>query len=78
MIVCNPPYGERLASSRSELVALYKDFASFLSKKANNKVENVYVVTPQPEVMRAAGLVTEEVCEYNNGGLNVVLVRVKQ
>ena len=77
MIVCNPPYGERLGASASALHSLYKEFGAFLGKKANKQVTAAYVITPQPELLRATALPAEEVGTYNNGGLNVHLMRLK-
>lgn len=76
VIVCNPPYGERLGASDAALRTLYEEFGAFMRKKANSRVEHAFVVTPQPEFLRHSDLRAEEVATYNNGGLPVALMRV--
>ena len=85
-IVTNVPYGvqsqQRGRSSEEETQALYRRFGRWLVH--NKDLANVFVVARKTDprsksnFMRASGLHWDTELDFNNGGLNVFLLRLNR
>jgi len=72
IVVCNPPYGERL-SELEKLKPFYHDFAENL--KANFKNSSVFIFTGSPELRKSMSLQTSQRIPFFNGKIECRLLR---
>jgi putative N6-adenine-specific DNA methylase len=66
LVISNPPYGKRLEVSSNTYSALGR----FL-KLHNTTLKRAFILTSNPELIRAIGLHTDEPVHLKNGGLDV-------
>ena len=73
IVVCNPPYGERLAAEIEDLEALYYGFGENLKK--NYKGFRAYVFTGNPSLRKKISLQTSERIPFFNGSIECRLLK---
>ncbi len=72
LMICNPPYGERLGKNAS-LKALYHDLgSSYGSTFANWQGA---IICPESELIKATGISFSPVLRFSNGGIKVSLLQ---
>lgn len=72
IIICNPPYGERMGDEES-LQKLYHDLGENL--KANFQGYRAYIFTSNPLLRKSIRLQTKKRHTFNNGGIDCRLLK---
>lgn len=72
MLICNPPYGERLGRDAT-LTALYRDIGRTYGEKFSPWQGAILI--PQGPLIKSTSLSLELVCSFANGGIKVDLWR---
>jgi putative N6-adenine-specific DNA methylase len=72
MLICNPPYGERIGRTAA-LLALYRDLGQVYG--AEFSAWQGALVCPDSELVRATGIPFESLLRFSNGGIRVALLK---
>lgn len=72
MLICNPPYGERLGRDAT-LKALYRDIGRTYGERFSHWQGAILI--PQGPLIKSTGLSLEVLCSFTNGGIKVDLWR---
>ncbi len=72
MLICNPPYGERIGRTAA-LLALYRDLGRVYA--AEFSAWQGAIVCPDSELVRATGIPFETCLRFSNGGIRVSLLK---
>lgn len=73
IVICNPPYGERMGEEEEELKNLYRDYGENL--KHNFKGFRAYVFTSNPMLRKSISLGTSKRYTFYNGSLECRLLK---
>ncbi len=74
VIVCNPPYGERIGTAK-KVAVLLKEFGTFLKERCEGSVAYVYL--GKESLLKQVPLVPAWKKQLNNGGLQGYCVKYK-
>jgi putative N6-adenine-specific DNA methylase len=72
LLICNPPYGERLGKNAA-LTALYHDLGMIYGTRFAGWQGGI--VCPDTELVKAAGIHLTSLVRFSNGGLKVALLK---
>jgi putative N6-adenine-specific DNA methylase len=74
LLICNPPYGERLGKN-ADLDALYRDLGRVYGTRFAGF--QGCLICPEKRLVRQTGLAFEPLLRFSNGGIPVALLRKK-
>lgn len=72
LIICNPPYGERIGRTAA-LLALYKDLGRVYGTTFSDW--NGALICPDSELVRSTGIPFKSQIRFSNGGIRVALLK---
>ncbi|MDT8420035.1 MAG: class I SAM-dependent RNA methyltransferase [Desulfuromonadales bacterium] len=74
LIVCNPPYGERLGD-KGDLAGLYRELGELYAGEFSSW--QAALLCPSTPLAQATGLNLQSILQFTNGGLNISLMQRK-
>lgn len=72
MLICNPPYGERLGKNAT-LKALYRDIGTLYGQRFSGW--KGMMLCPESELVKGTGINFSPLVRFSNGGINVALLQ---